>query len=314
MSDQEQPPPPPPPSFFSTNDFDTGISIVDEDEYGEEPTRRVEMAPSFSPFSPGPLSFDPMVGTAASKTAPLMAPSIPFSCPILPTINHPLEQTSVCVKHTDAAIVLERVEEMLKSVDYEDDVDFETDRVNAKIRGWTMDGVEFRIFFYTQDNSDVMVEIQRRSGRSWDFGRMAQRLLNVAEGKQDQEDQDDMPPPPPSSSDSSPVSLGFVKSMMNLNTRLALQTLYSMTSADKMGRAAAKAATKQLLIDQQLGMQILNLAKNEWDALRVLHNVVSLASRDVPEQLVSTILSTLEETKVEGSQRLVERIQKKLRQ
>lgn len=262
---------------FSGNHMPMNVAInVDEDEIGEETTRRIGgggFAPSFNNASFAPVSFaDPQAFTAGPSlsSAPVKASAVTApnaatggwvlaEAPILPEF-HPLDRASVFVPHTSAATVAQRISEVLK----ERSIEAHFDNTKAKARCLTTYNVDFRVFLYRgqkQYAHGTIVEVQRRNGASVLFVKDTQAILQAAEG--------DIPPPPPplgsaeiplvsdseddydEDSKASLSSLDFVEKMLNFPgygpNLLALQTLSSLTDPAKMGISTSKKVSQALV-------------------------------------------------------------------
>lgn len=295
MSDQQQP-------WEQSNNFATGVCLIDEDEYGEEPTRRI----GGGGFSIEPTSFmAPQYAAPEVQTFSAKPTALPPSnaIPALPSFTHPIDHNAAFCPHVaEPSMILDRLVPVLDS----QFIDFSSlQEEENKIKCTTMDGVEFRIFLWKgkqQFSHGMIVEVQRRSGNTWGFDVLAKQLLDAAQGKPVDTTAMDAcccppPPPMPSSQQQEEANLGFVKTLMGLNPQLALQTLSSMVS--KMGEATARSASKQLLGSElELGNQVLQHAKNDIMALQILYHVVSSTSGLSPA-LVNTISSVVQESKVE---------------
>ena len=235
--------------------------------------------------------------------------------PILPEFR-PLERSAVFVAHATAPEVARRVSNVLR----ERSIEATYDNAKAKARCVTQDQVEFRVFLYRGQKSyshGIIVEVQRRFGSSTSFIQDARAILDAAEGK--------LPPPPrmsraeiPLVSDSeddygeadvSETSLDFVRKMLShpgYDARLlALQTLSSLSDANKMGRGTARGIAKALMNpDNDVGTKVFGLIvdKHHQDeefstiralAMTVLANCVSSVQGNVPGLMREILRPTL---------------------
>jgi hypothetical protein len=269
----------------------TNVCInVDQDEAGEETTRRIggiSVMPSFQPMTMGfqPQSMSPSFMGASFSTAPqkaaprIVAPMLSMALPAtkigwklhdapsLPEF-HPLERTAVFVAKISAGEVAKRVSEVLR----DRSIEATYDNMKAKAKCRTADHVDFRVRLYrgrNQYSHGIIVEVQRRFGSSSTFHEDTTAILDAAQGKV---------PPPPSAvgglplvsdseddyNDSSLSSLAFVAKMLAFpgydSHNLALQTLASLSDASKMGFKTARKVSKALVeTDSEVGSKVVSL-------------------------------------------------------
>lgn len=273
----------------------TNVCInVDEEEAGEETTRRIggiSVMPSFQPMNMRyePLSMKPpslshrsaSFNTSLQKDTPKGMANVskmaaPLSrigwnlhdAPSLPEF-HPLERTAVFVDKSSAAEVAQRVSKVLRDRSIESTYD----NIKAKAKCRTRDHVEFRVRLYrgrNQYSHGIIVEVQRRFGSSFTFHEDTTAILDAAQG---------ITPSPASSSnqvslvldsdddyeETSPLtSLSFVAKMLAFpgydSHNLALQTLSSLTDPSKMGVQASRNISLSLVEnDNEVGSKIVAL-------------------------------------------------------
>mmetsp|Transcript_29407 Transcript_29407/g.48566 ORF Transcript_29407/g.48566 Transcript_29407/m.48566 type:complete len:410 (+) Transcript_29407:72-1301(+) len=274
--EQEAPPMP----TFSGNVMPMNVAIdVEEDDIGEETTRRIggggfnpSFNSTFEPVSFATQNFAPgsSVSTAPVKAAAVVVTATPSppatkggweldEAPILPEF-HPLDRASVFVPHSRAATVAQRISEVLR----DRSIEAHFDNTKAKARCLTTYNVDFRVFLYRgqkQYSHGTIVEVQRRNGASVLFVQDTQAILEAAQGKIP-------PPPPPLGSAEIPLvsdseddydqddataslsSLDFVAKMLAFQgygpNLLALQTLSSLTDPAKMGISTSKKVSEAL--------------------------------------------------------------------
>eukprot|EP00545_Synedropsis_sp_CCMP1620_P002521 CAMPEP_0119008588 /NCGR_PEP_ID=MMETSP1176-20130426/3805_1 /TAXON_ID=265551 /ORGANISM="Synedropsis recta cf, Strain CCMP1620" /LENGTH=428 /DNA_ID=CAMNT_0006960949 /DNA_START=124 /DNA_END=1410 /DNA_ORIENTATION=+ len=266
---------------------------MDEEDVGEETTRRIG-APSFTP-SFEPVAFDthasfqnahassittaPVKAAVAVAAAPAPAPASLSSnwkltdATVLPEF-HPLERTAIFVPNTSPSTVASRVATVLQERSIQ--ADFSED---CQAKCLTEDNVDFRVFLYRgkkQYGHGIIVEVQRRSGNSLHFYNDIQAILDAAEGKAVSggpplkkkvkttiplvaDDDDDNEDEVVSSS-----SLDFVAKMLSHTGHdaqyLALQTLSSLTDSNKMGKNTAGGVAKQLLTPgNEVGTKVFDM-------------------------------------------------------
>lgn len=290
-------------------------SPYDDDE--EETTRRVDLAPSFSPvlMRSAPLASKASTTfrtTAAARNDLLHDPTKRkgvwelLEVPTLPEY-HPLERSAVFVPHASATNVSRRISEVLRDrsieASYDDD--------KAKATCVSADGVDFRVRLYRGRGSfahGIIVEVQRRFGSSLNFYQETMAILSAAEGKAPP------PPPPQAASASLPMvsdseddyqpsgasSLAMVAKMFSHpgydSHYLAYQTLIPLTDASKMGLATARSVSAELLRPgNDVGTKVLALVmarKEEEDifklrtmAMTVLANAIQAVKGEVDMSL-----------------------------
>mmetsp|Transcript_33738 Transcript_33738/g.47958 ORF Transcript_33738/g.47958 Transcript_33738/m.47958 type:complete len:400 (+) Transcript_33738:66-1265(+) len=301
-------------SFSGMPDFSGGISInVDEEEVGEETTRRIGgsgFAPSFEPVSfadPQAFNMGPSIDTAPVKAMVQTAPSLArngwnlHSAPILPEF-HPLERSAVFVPYITATDVANRVGAVLRDRSIE--AHFDNHKAKATCR--SIQNVDFRVFLYRGQNTfshGIIVEVQRRYGASVHFYKDQQAILDAAQGKpvenedamataeiplvSDNEDEED-------NEASSLATLDFAKRLLSFQSYdsnlLAIQTLSSLTDPAKMGVKTSRAVSNHLLAspDNEVGSKVFALIVDQHDlenelrpiAMTVLANALHYSSRD----------------------------------
>lgn len=271
------------PTFSGMPDFAGGVAInVDEEEVGEETTRRIGGSgfnPSFEPVGfadPQTFSMGPSIDTAPVKAMVQTAPTLTHNgwnlstAPVLPEF-HPLERSAVFVPYITPSEVASRVSSVLRDRSIE--AHFDNHKAKAKCR--SAQNVDFRVFLYRGQKDfahGIIVEVQRRYGASLHFYKDQQAILDAAQGKQ-------VPPPEKSSAEipfvtdaeddydeASPslATLDFVKRMLSFqgydSNLLALQTLVSLTDPAKMGVKTSKAVSIQLTQpSNEVGSKVFSL-------------------------------------------------------
>lgn len=296
---------------FSGNHMPLNVSLVDDDDIGEETTRRVggftPMAqPAVFDFTAPPSLAPPSfatVQTVLTKTAPARAPQHGWTLNEAPTLPefHPLERTAVFCPHSNSSTISQRVSNVLSELSIQ--AEFKGNEADCL----TQDNVEFSVFLYRgkkQYSHGIIVEVQRIYGNSMNFINDTRTILDAAECSVEPpkkklkktatiplvEDDDD------DDFEVSSSSLAFVRTMFKNNVKLlALETLSSMTDANKMGAKTARATSQQLLSSDLAGMilEILlqgNDEKSEvtMQAMIVLSNVAQEAA--LPMKQVKPIL------------------------
>lgn len=313
-SDQEKKSKKPPPTFDGFSDMaDVSFGPMDD---GDDTTRRAGGGISFEPMMPfagaaapsfsSPRFYEPaMQQTQQTKQAPLSiqssaapAPVNPFvwkltSVPTLPEL-HPLERTAVFVDRVSPSVISERISKVLR----ERSIEAEYEDEKAKVKCVTPEGVECRVRLYRgrgKYNKGIIVEVQRRFGSSVNFHKHVSAILDASEGMTP-------PPPPPAlrgSADALPLvsdaeddfapksgadSLKMVEKMFGYggydSLYLALQTLSSLTDSKKMGKATARAVSKELLsASNVVGSKVfdlLNKKEEEDDGIKLRVTALSI--------------------------------------
>jgi hypothetical protein len=274
---------------FEGNFVPTNISLMDDDEdYGEETTRRVAfepvmaMNPTTTMQEPSMISLNRNKVHPGSVAHPTQATGRDsWELRVVPTLPeyHPLERTSVFVPNAVPSEVSARISRVLRdrSIEafYEDE--------KAKVKCVTADGVDFRVRLYRGRGSfahGIIVEVQRRFGSSMNFHNDTMAILDAAEGK--------TPSTPPPSFGSSSSSLPMVSdseedyqangaSSLEMVAKmfahsgydshyLAYQTLIPLTDSAKMGRGTARSVSMELLKPGNVvGSKVLSLVTAKDD-------------------------------------------------
>lgn len=258
-----------------------GINFDNDDDIGEETTRRIggsTFNPTFEPVMMGAPQIrqpdssisriqqkQPQVVQAAPKLKVAAVQTPPSSsvlggwklknAPTLPKF-HPLDRASVFCPHTSVPTVASRIADALK----ERSIEGHFDNSRAKAKCLTSYNVDFRVFLYRGQKSyshGVIVEVQRRNGASVLFFEDSQAILDAAQGK----------PIAPMSATTSTAeiplvedlddtkaalsSLCFVEKMLVYErydaTLLGLQTLSSLTDPAKMGQSTSKSVSESIV-------------------------------------------------------------------
>ena len=243
------------------------VTIIDEDQFGEETTRR---AGAFIPMNPTltldytapvPHSLAPPSFGRSIATAPLKSLRRTETCgwdlaeaPVVPEF-HPLERTAVFCPHSSARSVASRVSAVLK----ERSIHVEYNGAEAECL--TVDNVEFSVFLYRgkeQFSHGIICEVQRLCGNSIHFHDDTMAVLNAAENTEQKEsrqplkkkakmiplvDEDD-------DYEVSSSSLDFVSKMLHGgqdSQLLGLETLMILTDPSKVGTMTATTTCRKLM-------------------------------------------------------------------
>mmetsp|Transcript_6465 Transcript_6465/g.9522 ORF Transcript_6465/g.9522 Transcript_6465/m.9522 type:complete len:394 (+) Transcript_6465:66-1247(+) len=252
---------------------------MDDDDIGDETTRRVGGAtftPTFAPVSIAPPEVQPdSISVLQSKAPVVETPNAKFGwdlrdAPTLPEF-HPLDRASVFCPHTSVDVVANRIAKTL----YERSVEGNFDNEKAKVKCLTSYNVEFRIFVYRgQDHYShgVIVEVQRRSGASVLFVQDSQAILDAVQGKipaalRESDAEAPLVSDTEDDNDDAKValsSLNFVEKMLAYErsdaTLLGLQTLSSLTDPAKMGAGTSSSVSTALVTDGNVvGGKVFNM-------------------------------------------------------
>lgn len=260
-----------------------GINFDNDDDIGEETTRRIGGAPTFRPtFEPVMMGApqirqpdssisriqqkQPQVVQAAPKVKVAAVPPTPSSsvlggwklknAPTLPKF-HPLDRASVFCPHTSVPTVASRIADALK----ERSIEGHFDNSRAKAKCLTSYNVDFRVFLYRGQKSyshGVIVEVQRRNGASVLFFEDSQAILDAAQGKPIAPAKETTTAEIPLVEDdefddtkAALSSLQFVEKMLMHErydaTLLGLQTLSSLTDPAKMGQSTSKSVSESIV-------------------------------------------------------------------
>mmetsp|Transcript_27232 Transcript_27232/g.59983 ORF Transcript_27232/g.59983 Transcript_27232/m.59983 type:complete len:433 (-) Transcript_27232:185-1483(-) len=274
--------------------------IMDEDE--EEVTRKIAPAmvmPSRGPmptippsrfwsstFNTAPPSLEKQqLQLQQQQNKPRSASTISFNwklstVPDLPE-NHTLERSAVFVPNAEPAEVSSRISDVLR----ERSIETQYESGKGKVKCLTAEGVHFRIRLYRgrgSYNHGIIVEVQRRFGRSLVFYNDTKAILDGAEGNtacppppmfsyipevsdlEDDDEYEDYEDTTSSSSASAESSLMMVAKMMELSgfdsQYLGLQTL-SLLVDSKRGletSTAGAVATSLFRADSEVGKKVFN--------------------------------------------------------
>jgi len=268
---------------FSGYSMPKNINVDNEDDIGEETTRRIGGAtftPTFEPVQmstpqisplesssisriqqkPGAITAPPKVKVSASSSSSVSGGWKLNNAPTLPTF-HPLDRSSVFCSHTSVSLVAGRIANVLK----DRSIEGHFDNSKAKVRCLTSYNVDFRVFLYRGQkrySHGVIVEVQRRYGASVLFFQDSHAILDAAQGKtpapmkslttaelplvNDTEDEFD-------DSKAALSSLSFVEKMLlherHDATLLGLKTLSSLTDPAKMGKSTADRVSASIVTD-----------------------------------------------------------------
>jgi len=324
---------------FSGNVMPLNISVNNDDDVDsdDEITRRIGFTPALPSFGstsldtlappslggltlPG-LSGNITISTLSSKQAVSTAPFVSRTpapspvtwnleaAPTVPPFGNPLEPTSVFVPHTSASIVSNRVSAILQ----ERNIQVEYERNEAECL--TEDHVEFSVFLYSGKEKychGIIVEVQRFDGNSATFYEDSKAILDSVQETEAPPkkkaktilllDEDDDESVEECSED---VSLAFALKMLQGVTDvqlLGLQTLSSMTNAEKIGRRTASSTCSMLARPESEVLQkLFDLVKSEEDepsilvqAMIVLSNITSctpLPLENIRQRLITFLNS-----------------------
>jgi hypothetical protein len=302
-----------PPPTFSGNHMPLNVTLIDEDKFGEETTRRVgaftPMNPTLTldytapvPLSLAPPSFGSSIATAPSKSLHRIGPCgwDLTEAPVLPEF-HPLERTAVFCPHSDARTVASRVSAVLK------ERSIHAEYVGAEAECLTADNVEFSVFLYRgkeQFKHGIICEVQRLNGNSINFHDETLAVLNAAENKESHEpfpkkfkmiplveDEDDY--------EVSSSLLDFVRKTLDGgedSQRLGLETLVIMTDPSKVGSKTAMTACRNLMEsgNEVTGTVINKLINEPSLALQVMIILSNVASTTQQSLLLNdSVIKTL---------------------
>jgi len=313
---------------FSGNEMPLNITIADEDEIGEETTRRVGgFTPLFSPLntiSSPPTIIGADIGTRISKTtsyatrttqttkSTTKTPTISITsvgawklkyAPFVPPFGHPLEPTAVFVPNTSTSIVAQRISSILQ------ERNIQATYKKSQAECLTVDNVEFNVFLYQGENEyshGVIVEVQRFFGNSAAFYEDTKAILNGAKDDDYRSTMKKTIAPVTVTDDVTPdtSSLDFALKMLqgNEDTQLlALQILSSMTDAEKMGTKIASAASLKLAGSGSESLnEIFGIVANAEEssslvqAMILLSNIAmfnTLPTEDIRRTLISLVAS-----------------------
>ena len=235
--------------------------------------------------------------------------------PVLPSVNHPLEKSSVTVKDVSPCTIATRIQRVLQrrsiAASYPSP---------HKAHCMSSTQVEFCIFLYRQnsDQDGIIVEVQRRDGFDVSYMADVYAILDAASGKEQQ--QNEVSSWPMYFEDNNEVSSdkgGRQVPMILSQTfkkdkeptveevSLCLSSLASLTNQDKVGNTATQVSRQFLLSDEckELRYKVFSLIESKTDtsrvsskstiqALEVLSNVCSCTQGSA--ELLEPILSANE--------------------
>lgn len=213
--------------------------------------------------------------------------------PILPSIGHPLEKSSVTVKGVPASVIATRIQDALQrrsiAASYPSP---------HKAQCMSSAHVEFCIFLYRQNEDDIIVEVQRRYGFDVSYMADVHAILDAASGK-DGAEQDvggsSFPMYFEESSDEGgeeyqvPTILSQTfkeKEPTVEQVFLCLSSLASLTNEDKVGPTAIQVSRQFLISDEckELRSKVFSLiefssdssiSRSTLQSLEILANVCS---------------------------------------
>ena len=297
-----------PSSKKKNNNFDALKSVSVEDDAALAPTQ-------LSPKIPGGRRQDkrnhPMRSSLvdeeefADLAAPETATQRPMwssllrdvaILPILPSVNHPLEKSSVTVMGVPASLIATRIQRALQrrsiAASYPS-----PHKVQCRSSAY----VTFCIFLYRQSNSEqdgIIVEVQRRDG--FDVSYMADvfAILDAASGKDDKEQyQEDSSWPMYFEENIDDREGDQVPNILSQTFKkekepsveevfLCLSSLVSLTNEDKVGPTARNVSRQFLVSDEckELRSKVLSLIESSNDSsisrstlqsLEILANICS---------------------------------------
>lgn len=255
---------------FDNNMMSSKVSLFDEVDYIESPSRKMQVAPSFSNLSPPPPSETLIRSTPIATTK---APPTPrafhgpwklSNVPVLPKFHHPLEPTHVTILDTSPSTIGERIVSVLKRRS------IQADFLPTKAVCISPENVEFRVFIYRNTkNQGIVVEVQRRFGKSQNFFQHVRAILDGARGKKTSSISSHSHGPLLTTMTSTDdnyrvVSLDFVSKMLHIRgaETVGLQTLMALVDSSKMGHATAKQVAR-LLFTQDVGDKVIELLQDD---------------------------------------------------
>ena len=214
--------------------------------------------------------------------------------PILPSVNHPLEKTSVTVKGVVPSIIAARISGILqkRSITASHPSPHKVNCVSSA-------NVEFCIFLYRQGNSEhdgIVVELQRRDGFDVSYMTDVHAILDAASGEDKEGIQENSSWPmyfEESSDDGEEyqvpplLSQTFKKEDPSVEeVSLCLSSMASLTNEDKVGHSAIQLSRSFLVSDEckELRFKVFSLIEfsNEsnisWSTLKALEIIANVCS------------------------------------
>jgi hypothetical protein len=237
--------------------------------------------------------------------------------PVLPSVNHPLEKSSVIVKDISPCTIATRIQRVLQrrsiAASYPSP---------HKAHCMSSTQVEFCIFLYRQnsDQDGIIVEVQRRDGFDVSYMADVYAILDAASGKEQQQNEVSSWPMyfednnnEEVNSDKEGRQVPMILSQTFKKDKeptveevsLCLSSLASLTNQDKVGNTATQVSRQFLLSDEckELRYKVFSLIDSKTDtsrfsskstiqALEVLSNVCNCTRGSA--ELLEPILSANE--------------------
>jgi hypothetical protein len=192
--------------------------------------------------------------------------------PIVPRL-YPLERTHVLVEIIPPSIMGEDLVGVLKSQSIQSGCH------GNKAIFLTQENVDFRFFVYRdREKRDVIVEVQRRSGNSFNFYQHVRAILNATQCKAILKDE--IPPYLQDYNYCRVTSLDFASNLLDspATMNLALQALESLPST--MGSSTANQVASLLFKgESDVACKLIDLIKTEQCKARILSVLGNALSR-----------------------------------
>mmetsp|Transcript_26407 Transcript_26407/g.40026 ORF Transcript_26407/g.40026 Transcript_26407/m.40026 type:complete len:325 (-) Transcript_26407:89-1063(-) len=253
----------PTPSFYGNRM--PNVKIDNDDDIGEETTRRVAFTPSVTPIAPTSLNRNETHMTCSSPWKLTTAPTVP-------AFGHPLEPTSVLVQNTTASVIANRVSQIIERIGT-----IEVEYIDNQAECKTCDNIEFGVFLYSDGGDGIIVEVQLLYGNSFSFYSTVTKVIldgvqeeNVAKTAKNESlpvvnDVDEVP------------SLDFAISMLRQaeSQQLGLEILCSLTDSRKSCGTSEKVS--QLLVSNKefltLIFEMVQQEELRMPSLMLLRNI-----------------------------------------
>jgi hypothetical protein len=216
--------------------------------------------------------------------------------PVLPSVNHPLEKSSVTVKGVAPSLIATRIEGALQRRSIA-----ASHPSPHKVECMSSAYVEFCIFLYRQSSSEqdgIIVEVQRQDGFDVSYMADVYAILDAASGKDDKEQHQENSSWPMYFEENSDEGEGDeVPSILAQTFKeekepsveevfLCLSALASLTNEDKVGATAIKVSRQFLVADEckELRSKVFSLiestngssiSRSTLQSLEILANVCS---------------------------------------
>lgn len=288
----------PPPSFYGN--VMSNVKIDNDDDIGEETTRRVAFTPSITPIAPTNFGRNEthMMGSSLTKEQ-LVSPRISTSssswkldtAPTVPAFGHPLEPTSVLVQNTTASVIATRVSQIIERIGT-----IEVEYIDNQAECITCDNIEFGVFLYSDGGDGIIVEVQLLYGNSFSFYSTVTKVIldgvqeeNVAKTAKKESlpvanDVDQVP------------SLDFAIKMLRRaeSQQLGLEVLFSLTDSSK-SCGTSKNVSQLLVSNEEFLTLIFKMVQQDelqMPSLMLLRNISKCGAMIPMEQELVQFLSS----------------------